>query len=287
MRWICLQTAALMGLCLTPGVCAESHDSTEQWYIVGLSSAIDSANGITAGALVDYGWSDKTRLSADIGYTRADTDFDTLDGTQWNVSVEQTFALLGITGRVGQWGDRDAFRANVWSAGVFKTAGPVRVAVAYIHRDLSVLFQSMQDTSRQRTVDVHSEGVSLSASATSESGKALWLRASLYDYNRPVDRLGNLRLASLLAPSALTLSGTLLDDSVSIGADWPVGEKLLSLTAGFDRTATDRQNIPSLTLGWLTPLGQRTELDIGIGASRDREDTQYFVRFLLLRYGLR
>lgn len=254
-------------------------------YVFGARIAADSADAVSVDALFDYAFSEATSLSADAGLTRADSDRDSLEFVEWGVGGEHDFGPVGVRASLGQWGDRDEFSSDNASAGLFRDFGRWRVSAGYLWRDFDLTFRALTDATQSRSATARATGVDINVLYTGESGYSLFVDASRLDYNRDVARLGQLSIARLLSPSSLTLSGNLLDHSLSAGAEWPIGERALSLTLSRDRTAVEQTDVDSLLINWLMPIGDRSDIDIGVGVSRDDDDTQYFLSVLFLRYG--
>ncbi len=271
---------------VTTLICSTLPTYANDTYVVGLSAAVDSAEGVSVNALLDYGFSDRTSLTFNAGVTRADGDPVAIQTTLWDLALNYDFGPVGLKTAVGQWGDSDEYTSDSWSVGLFRTFGAWRISTDYLHHELDLTFRSTQNSNTTSTVNARSEGTAATISYAVDSGRAFYLSAVRYDYNRNVTRLNQFRIARLLSPTSLTLSGSLLNHSLSAGGDWPIGDNLLSLTVARDRTAVDRVDVDSVTLGWLTPIGDLTDLDISVGVSQDGEDTQYFVSLLFLRYGV-
>ena len=257
----------------------------ESLYVVGLSAGADSAEGRNVSALFDYSFTDATSITFDAGVTQAEGDPVDIKTTLWDVALAHDFGPVGVEASLGQWGDSDEFTSDNYSAGLFRSFGSWRISVDYLHRDLELTFRSLGSPDTTINNNVSADGIQAGLGFTADSGAALYATAHRYDYNRNVTRLEQFRLARLLSPSSLTLSGSLLDHSVSVGGDWPVGDQLLSLNYARDRTAVDQTDVDSLSFSWLTPLGERSDIEIGVGVSRDELDSQYFVSVLFLHYG--
>ncbi len=272
-------------LAATVLVCFTQSVQADDTYLLGFGAAVDSAEGVSVTALVDYSFNTKASLALDAGITRADGDPEVLNTTLWNLEFSYDFGLIGVKTAIGQWGDSDEYTSDSVAIGLFRQIGNWRISADYLHRDLNLTFRQIQNPETTRTVSARSTGTSVDIVYTGDSGRAFFLSAVQFDYNKDVTRLNQFRIARLLSPTSLTLSGSLLDHSVSAGAEWPFSDSGLSLSFARDRTATDGEDIDSLMLNWLTPIGDLTDLDIGVGMSQDGDDTQYFVSLLFLRYG--
>ncbi len=254
-------------------------------YVIGLSVAADNAQGRSFGGLFHYSLTDTTSITIDAGITEAQGIPVDIQTGYWDVSLSHDFGPVGIEASIGQWGDREEFASDNGSIGLFRTFGPWRVSADLLRRDLELTFRSNNSPDMVMSADVGANGVLAGLSYTADSGAGIYVNASRYDYDRNVTRLNQFSITRVLSPTSLTLSGGLLEHSASIGGDWPIGERLVSMTISRDRTAVDRVDVDSLALGWLTPVGTRSDMEIGIGVSRDDIDTQYFVSVLFLIYG--
>ncbi len=267
------------------GVLLCSHAAiAENPYVVGLSAAVDSAEGMSVTGLVDYSLSDETTITASAGVTNAEGDTSDFQTLEWDIELAHKFGPLGVDVSAGQWGDSDEFESVNGSIGLFRESGRWRSSVGYLVRDLEIMFRSTNAPSGRSRGEVQARGLRAGLSYAYESGAGIFLNARRYDYDQNIRRLDQIQIARLLSPSSLTLSGSLLDHSASVGIDWPYREHILSLTASRDRTAVDSRDVDSLAVGWLMPAGKQSDVEFGIGASRDDMDTQYFVSVLVLFY---
>lgn len=254
-------------------------------YVAGVSIAVDNVDGRGVAGLVDYSLADSTSITLGAGITQADGSPVDIKTRFWDASLSHDFGPAGVNVSLGQSGDRGEFESDNWSIGLFSTLGSWRVSTDILQRELELTFRSNNNPESVMNADVGANGIRAGVSYTSETGAGWFISALRYDYDRNVTRLNQFRITRLLSPTSLTLSGNLIEHSASIGGDWPVGEQLLSMTFSRDRTAVDQMDVDSVSFGWLTPMGTRSDMEIGIGISRDDMDTQYFVSALFLFYG--
>jgi hypothetical protein len=270
-------------LIATECVSAETH------YLLGAGLSADDDHGLGVTAMLDYGFTDQTSASLMLTYTEASAIPETISTRSWNLGLNHDFGLLGVDLSVGQWGDRDHFGSDDYSAGVYFRRGRWYASASLLSRDIDLTLRAtISDQVFERTLNTSATGYGAALRYTAEQGNSYFLSGRYYNYDADVTRLDEFEVLRRLSPTAVTLSGALLDSALSAGVEFPIAERFLNLTLSRDATATDEVNVDSIVVGLLNPLGGAMDMEISAGYS-DIEDSggSAFVGILSFYYGQR
>ncbi len=254
-------------------------------YVVGLSAAADTSDGLGASALLDVAFTDRFSATLSAGLTQASGFPEDVEMGHWRLGLRRDFGPLGVEASFGEWGDPDEFESDDWSTGLFADAGPWRFAVSYLRRDFDITFRAPNFPDRRVVGTARADGVGLDLGYRFESDVDLYVATRRYDYNRDVSRLGQFEVLRRLTPTALTLTGSLLDATYSAGIDVPRDDQILSFNVSRSEGAVDGIVVDSVAIGWLLPLSLRSDLDLGLGISDEDGEQEFFFSLLFLFYG--
>ena len=250
-------------------------------YALGLAVSADDGDGVGVAVLGDYSFNAAASLSASFGTTRASAAPEDLETRDWFVGGRYDFGPVGVFLSGGQSGDPDDFDSDDWSAGLFHDGKTWQVSARYLRRDIDLVLRT--SLSRQATevaVPLEADGWRLAASYRRESGFRIGAVARHFDYDRDLRVLGNRFISPRLSPTTLTLATSLLDRSELVSVEWPLpGSRAFRVEAGRDELVGNLGEVDSYAIGFLTPAGDRSDLDISIGISSGDdvidEDTVY------------
>lgn len=275
-----------VGLCFlvtTEWVSAENH------YLLGAGLSVDDDHGLGVSAMLDYGLSDQTSASMLFTYTKASAIPETISTRSWNLGLNHDFGLLGVDLSVGQWGDRDHFSSDDYSAGVYFRRGRWYASASLLSREIDLTLRAtISDRVLERSLQTSANGYGAALRYTAEQGNSYFLSGRFYNYDADVTRLNEFEVLRRLSPTAVTLSGALLDSALSAGVEWPIAERFLNVTVSRDATATDELNVDSIVVGLLNPLGSAMDMEISVGYSDiEKSGGSAFVGLLFFYYGQR
>ncbi|MEN7344334.1 MAG: porin [Pseudomonadota bacterium] len=278
---------AAVALCL-----AVDGQTDEPAYAIGAGFSIDNADGMTGLILADLSFNDAASLSATLGTTRAAAEPDDLATREWSLGARYDFGPIGVEARGGQTGDPDDFDADDLMVGIFHSGDQWRFFAQYLERDIDLsLRTTLTRDSFVVSVPLKADGVRVGASFRSKGNWRFSANHLRYDYDRDLSILGGRFIVSRLTPTTLTLATSLLEESTTVGMEIPQrGNRAVTLGASRDTLAGNLGSVDSITVGWLTPIGQRGDLDLSLGASRGDDligdETTVFFSALYLFYGL-
>lgn len=278
---------SLMMFCFSLVLALPAH-SEDAAYALGIGISADNANGRALLALADYSFNENSAISLLVASTRSDGFPENVNTRAWSLGASHNFGALGIEASAGQSGDPDDFDAAEWSFGVFHKSARWRVSLRYDERDIDlVLRRLLVDSISEFTVPLQANGLRASARYRSESGVSVYANARRYDYDRDLTRLNGLEILRRLSPTTLTLSGSLIDSNFATGIEIPIGERAIDVSYARDKLAGGLGEIDSLSVGFLTPVNQRSDFDVSLGVSRGDANTgsTVFISLLYLFYG--
>ncbi len=249
----------MMLLLSTPGL------GDDRAYIVGGGAQFDSADGIAGSAFGSFETGEKTWLSASLGRTNVELPRRQTARTWYgDVGIDHHFDPLGLRLGVAYWGDNDFFDSLDLRGSLYVRGDRGSLSVDMEHRAFELDVPPIFDRPR-RDVTFNALGAGLTArySATED----LDFKASFmsYDYDVELALDASSRLLSLLTISRLSLLSTLIDWRVSAGIGRDFGASRLEFDVARWQGAIDGSDNVSATVGFVTPVGNRADVELRLG----------------------
>lgn len=234
-------------------------------YILGGGVEADSADGLAAAVFADIGVSEKTRLFAALGKSSVELgrgiDLETSYG---DIGLDHWFDPVGIRMQVAYWGDNDFLDSIDWRGGLYWRNDKVTLSGDLEYRDFEFnIFGN--DAVPGRNVRFHAKGAGLSARFQLNDALSLNVMGIDYRYNVDLNRGGNRDIMDFLSVSRLSLINSLIDYRAGGGLGLDVGEQRWELDYRTWKAEVDGSITHSATLNLITPLGQRGDIQFGLG----------------------
>lgn len=279
----------LGALAVTLAATANADDSAG--YALGLGVSADNADGVAASALVELSLNERASFSAQVATTRASARPEDVRTRDWSLGARYDFGPVGIEVSGGQSGDPDDFDADDLSIGVFHSGDHWNLSGRYLQRDIDLTFRTLFAAEPiEAQIPLEATGYRLSARYRTDDGLSVGANYRRYDYDRDLSPLSGRFISQRLSPTTLTLSSSLLEASYGISAEFPLEQsRAVSVAFTHDELAGNLGKADSVSVGYLTPVGERSDLDISVGVSRGDtgfEDDAVFVSALYLFYGV-
>lgn len=273
---------SLMSLSL----CSAALSDDSSGYALGIGVAADDGNGTTASLIGNLLVNDELSVFASYATTRADGDPDNVQTRDWEIGGSYDFGPVGLDVYGGQSGDPDDFDAADLAYGIFHAGEHWNLSARYLTRDIDAVLRTPSlDRVDEVTVPLEATGWRVALSYRTKSKFRFSASSKWYDYDRDLTVLGNRFLVQRLSPTSLTLATSLLDRSDSVGFEWPLtGQRAIELRASRDELAGDLGRASTFSAGFITPVGQRGDLDISVGVSRGEAGIEGDTIFLSLFY---
>ncbi len=243
--------------------------ASPSWALEGfvLSGGVDgdSADGVSGSAGVDLGFSDNTWLSVGAGKSSVDLPRgNSIDTLSVFASIDHWFNPIGIQLGLSYWGDDQILDSIDTRGSLYWRNENTMISADYEYRDFA--FDIFRDSLvAGRDVEFHAQGIGLSARFGLNESVDLSFSGISYDYNVNLGRAANRDILDFISVTRLSLINSLIDYRARIGVDIDWGEQRWSLDFATWEGAVDGSKTNSTTLRLLTPIGKKTDLELGIG----------------------
>lgn len=234
-------------------------------FLIGAGLEADTENGFAAALIGDVAIGQTTWLSSSVSHSDFELPSgDTIDNLYADVGMEHFFDPVGVRLGVAYWGNDDLLASTDLRAAVFTRGRRGYLSVSGEHRE----FEYFVDGGRffaSRTVDFDAAGIGLSGSLDVAPGVSLRGSGNSYDYS--VDfRLDDAdRIRNLLFLSRLSVLSSLVDWRASLGVVIDAGSSSWQFDVSRWRGAIDDSDNVGATLSFLTPMTDRTDIEIALG----------------------
>lgn len=235
-------------------------------FVIGAGIEADSQDSLAFSLLADVAVENNTWLSASIGYSGVDgplrQDFDYLYA---DLGVDHFFDPVGIRFGVSYWGDSDLLDSTDIRGSIYSSSGDHSLSINGEYRDFE--FDIPPLNLRPQT-NVGFDATGLGVSARIGISERVSLRASgmSYEYSREFN-LGDdaAAVVDLLTFSRLSVLSSLVDWRAGAGIGVDVGLRRWQVDVSKWRGIVDRSNNVGVTISFLTPMTNRTDLEISLG----------------------
>jgi hypothetical protein len=234
-------------------------------FMIGAGAESDSDGGLSVAVIGGVGFTEDTWLSA--GYAQSDVDLISgreLETKYADVELDHYFAPLGVRIGAAYWGDSDVLESNDWRGSVYYRNEKATVSFEYEYRDFDFIIPSTDFTSSRRVM-FDADGFGLSMRFKTSENTSVRLRGMKYDYSVPFRPVDNVDAARLISVTRLSLVNTLVDHRAGISLSIDHGLKNWDLDLSTWENVLDRSRTRSLTLRYLMPMTDRTDIELGIG----------------------
>lgn len=242
-----------------------SNALAAEGFIIGAGVEADTEDGIAGNAIADIGLTEKTWLSMAVAYSTADlVRGQSIDTWYGDVGIDHWFEPVGVRVGVAYWGDSDVLDSRDARASLYWRGERMTLAADYEYRDLMFDLPAT-DFFPARTVDFDANGVGLSSRFELSDATSLSLSGMAYDYsvNLSLDR--NRIILELLSFSRLGLINSLVDHRAFAVLGVDAGEQRWQFEVATWKGAVDGLSTRSASVRFLTPLGEQTDIELGLG----------------------
>jgi hypothetical protein len=249
-------------------------------YVVGGGIGGDSADGLTAGLFADLGVTANTRILGSIGKSQVPLPFGIdLKTSYGDLGLDYWFDPVGVRVEVAYWGDNDIFDSKDGRAAIYWRNDKITLTGKLEYRDFEFdIFRA--DLLTNRDVRFHANGAGLSARFEISEAVSINFNGIDYRYNVDLSRAGNRDITNFLSVSRLSLINSLVDYRAGAGIGFDRGLSRWDIDYATWKGAVDGNITHSVTVNFLTPLGERSDIQIGLGV--DDSDTYGSITFFSL-----
>jgi hypothetical protein len=264
-------------LLLAGNACADRGD-----YAIGGGAEGDSADGLAVAAMIDYAVADATWLSASLARNTADLPLDLKFETWYaDVGIDHWLGPFGLRAGVAYWGDADILDSRDYRASAYWRTKTASFSLDYKRRDFELDIPGRQFFPR-RSFDFFANGIGASASFDIGDKASLSFNGMSFDYSVDLAIDENAPIRDLLGVSRLGLLNSLVEYRFGSTLGLDAGDSRWSVSLARWKGAVDQGVTDSVTVRFLTPLGDSTDVEFGLGrdSSESYGDVTFFSIFL-------
>ena len=234
-------------------------------YVLGAGVSVDDADGVAAIVIADVGVAEKTWLSGSVGRTNVELP-NRQDIETWyvDISIDHFWNPAGARLGVAYWGDSVLLDSVDIVASLYTRGKVGMLSVDFEHRDFELELPPI-DVRPRALIPFEANGLGLSGRLNLTPRTNLRVSGMSYEYNADLRSENAARVINLLSISRLSLLSSLIDWRVSAGIGVDVGLRRWELDVAKWRGAIDGGDNRSITLTFLTPMTNRTDLEINLG----------------------
>jgi len=240
-------------------------------YILGGGAEWDTADGLTATVVGDFGLAEDTWLS--MAYGRSSSDLPrgvTLTTTYGDIGLDHLFENIGVRLGMSYWGDSDILDSIDTRGSLYWRGKRQSLALELEYRDFEFDIPP-NDFLPRRDIQFNAKGVGFGSRFDLGDKASLGVSGMHYDYNVNLRLAPNQGITDLLSVSRLSLINSLIDYRANISLGVDAGDKRWTLDVATWEGSVDGSKTVSTTLSFLTPLGKKNDLEFSVGV--DDSDT--------------
>ena len=229
-------------------------------YILGFGAAADSNDGRALTAFGDFGIRENTWLAATVGKTETESMVGGFSTTFADVGIDHYFNPVGMRISGAYWGDSKILDSDDVRASLYYRNDKASFSADYERRNFDFVFESRL-TLDTRKAEFHADGWGMTNRIEIGERTTFRLSGMFYDYSRDIRIQPEIDILRFLSASRLSLINSLLDYRVNAGVEFRFGLRSVDLSAGSWKTAVNQSKVDSYTIGFLTPMTDRTDLE--------------------------
>lgn len=255
-------------------------------FVVGAGLDVDNEDALATTLSAELGLARETWLSAAIAKSRVDLPFGTSIDTMYaDLGIDHWFKPVGIRAGVAYWGDSDVLDSIDYNASIYWRSDKFSLSGLYEYRTLT--FDIFRDTLLPgQDFEFHADGAGLAARFELSPNVDLSFSGMSYDYDVNLKLAANRPIVDFLSVSRLSLLNSLTDYQarVSLGVD--AGNNRWTFDFSKSKGEVDGRETDSATIRFLTPMGEASDIEFGLGVDRaDNFGTVTLFSVFLYFYG--
>jgi hypothetical protein len=234
-------------------------------YMLGGGAESDSDGGLSAALVGGVGFTEKTWLSA--SYAQSSVDLLSgreLDTRYADIELDHHFDPIGVRIGAAYWGDSDVLESNDLRMAGYYRNDKATVSFDYEYRDFDFIIPST-DFTMSRRVTFDADGFGLSLRFKTSKNTSVRLRGIKYEYSVPFRPVENIDAARLISVTRLSLVNSLVDHRAGVSLSIDQGLSNWDIDLSTWENVLDRSRTRSLTVRYLFPMTDQTDLELGVG----------------------
>lgn len=232
-------------------------------YVLGIGAAADTEDALALTAFGDLELGENTWISATIGSTETEVIIGGFRTEFYDAGIDHFFDPVGIRLGGAYWGDSDLLDSTDVRASFYFRDDLASFSADYERRNFDFVFETLF-TRERRQVEFHADGWGMTNQVRFGDRVTFRLSGMHYDYSRRIRVDPNIDILRFLSASRLSLMNSLIDYRVSAGVEYRFGLRSVDVSAGTWKTAVDQSKVDSYTIGFLTPMTNRTDIEFRV-----------------------
>ena len=234
-------------------------------YVLGGGAEFDSADNLAMSVFGDLATGDNTWLTMAVARNVAELGRG-LESRTWygELGLDHYFDPAGIRIGAAYWGDNEILDSIDVRFSLYTRGQKGSLSMDFDYRDFEFDLPPIDILPRTR-IPFHALGFGLSGRLEVSERVDVHAGGVRYEYSVDFDNPTLLRLAQQLSISRLSLLSSLIDWDVRAGIGIDFGLKRLQLDAARWRSSLDNGDNTSVSLRFMTPMTDRTDIELGLG----------------------
>jgi hypothetical protein len=255
MSWFrCLLLLLLSGNCWAAGE-----------FVIAGGVEGDNADGLALALFGDIATGDETWLSGGIARSRVDLAIrDELETWYADIGVDHYFDPAGIRLGVAYLGDDEILDSVDLRSSLYFRGDKGSLSLDYEFRDFELELPDF-DRFRSRQVNFDANGIGISARLDLTDKVDVRIKGIAYDYSINLRLDPNRDIVNVISVSRLSLINSLVDYRANVGLGFDFGLKRLEFDIAQWEGAVAGARTNSYSLRFLMPVGERNDIELGIG----------------------
>jgi len=229
-------------------------------FVLGIGAEGDSSDGRAFSALGDFSVGGKSWISFTASAAETQGIIQDNQTVLGDLSFDHFFEPVGIRIGAAYWGNSDILDSRDINGSLYVRGKAGSLSANFEQRKFEFDLQS--DLLQGRTAKFSADGWGLSARLSLGERVNLYLGGMVYDYSRNLRIQPDIDVLAFISRSRLSMINNLIDDRFNVGVEFKFGLRSVDVTAGQWQTAIDGSTIDSYSIGFLTPLTDRTDAEI-------------------------
>ncbi len=234
-------------------------------YFLGAGIETDSDEGLRGSLIASLGLTEATWLSG--GFSASSVDLASGRSSSkiyGDLEIDHHFKPLGVTVGAAYWGDPDLLDSVDLRGSVYFRNTRFMLAGEYEYRDFDFIIPPTQFfPGRAFAFDADGIGARVRYRFTETFGVSA--SGMQYDYSVDFKPNENRDAATLITVSRLGLINNLIDSRASLAFALDMGLQQWELDYSTWKGALDRSRTRSVTINYLRPLSDKTDIEFGLG----------------------
>ena len=181
-----------------------------------------------------------------------------------HLGIDHFLDPAGVRLGVAYWGDNEILDSLDVRASLYTRGDRGSISLDFEYRDFEFDLPPI-DVLPQTDIPFHATGIGLSGRLKVSERVDLFVSGIRYDYNIEFNRPDTSRLAQQIAIGRLSLLSSLVDWDIRAGVGVDFGLRRLQLDAARWRSSLDDGDSTSISLSFLTPMTDRTDIELSLG----------------------